>query len=447
MAKNTKAKDEQNEWPKVEGIWFVTDPERGYRCKWVDPDTGKWKWKTMRKLGKTSKTAVVTWARRKSRQVLARKAKLEAGGLRYEPKSLADAVEGFFEAKEAELRDQTVKFYRRGTKCLLEWADQAGIREPGDLTARDLARFRTWLTKRRRFAPEKGRERGAWTATGKKLHPTTVNNRLRTVRIVLNAWRRIGLTPKLDGDAVRDSLPSVRAARSVPKFLRGPEVERVLRACLRHDADLYDMTREDRAAGRKPGESETPRFEPMAAFTATLVLTGMRVGECRLLRWDQVDLPHGEIVLDTGTKTKTGRRIPLDVTPTLADLLGRMKLQAGDALFVFGKKGYGETLLKRTLSRLRAKFGAPRFTWQDLRRTCGTYLACSGGIYGSASAYMAARRLGHSIAVAEKHYLGAITDIPTDAKALEAALGVEGVMGQVVGASEPATTRASSAGD
>lgn len=55
-------------------------------------------------------------------------------------------------------------------------------------------------------------------------------------------------------------------------------------------------------------------------------------------------------------------------------------------------------------------------------------MACAPGIYGGASAYMAARRLGHSLVMAERHYLGVIPDLPSKARTLEAALNVESAL-------------------
>jgi hypothetical protein len=70
------------------------------------------------------------------------------------------------------------------------------------------------------------------------------------------------------------------------------------------------------------------------------------------------------------------------------------------------------------------KRGAPEFTWQKLRRTCGCFLTCAPGIFGGASAFMSAKQLGHSVAVAERHYVGVVRGIPPEARTLEAAMGI-----------------------
>lgn len=58
------------------------------------------------------------------------------------------------------------------------------------------------------------------------------------------------------------------------------------------------------------------------------------------------------------------------------------------------------------------------------RSTCGCYLANAPGIFAVASAFRAAQQLGHSIAVAERHYLGTLRSIPKDATTIEAAMQI-----------------------
>lgn len=84
----------------------------------------------------------------------------------------------------------------------------------------------------------------------------------------------------------------------------------------------------------------------------------------------------------------------------------------------------GRPILEAARKRLKV-YGAPSFSWQGLRRTCGSYLTNSPGIYGSSSAYQSARRLGHSVTVAERHYLGTIKGIPHSATTLEQAMDIE----------------------
>lgn len=66
--------------------------------------------------------------------------------------------------------------------------------------------------------------------------------------------------------------------------------------------------------------------------------------------------------------------------------------------------------------------GASAPSWLHLRPS----------IFGAASAYRSAKQLGHSVTVAEKHYLGLVKNIPMEGKTLEAAMGIESVRGRIV---------------
>lgn len=119
-------------------------------------------------------------------------------------------------------------------------------------------------------------------------------------------------------------------------------------------------------------------------------------------------------------KTGEGRRIDLKCCPALVDLLAVLKRRAGDsAAPVFGLTRYQADAARNRLRR----YGAPAgFSFQMLRRTCGTYTACSS-IHGDAGMWQAARRLGHSVAVAERHYYRAVVVDPNE-KTLEGAMGI-----------------------
>ena len=58
----------------------------------------------------------------------------------------------------------------------------------------------------------------------------------------------------------------------------------------------------------------------------------------------------------------------------------------------------------------------------------------SPAIYGAASAWASAKRLGHSVTVAERAYAGVLRDLPADARTLEAAAGIEDLAQAIVDA-------------
>ncbi len=114
-----------------------------------------------------------------------------------------------------------------------------------------------------------------------------------------------------------------------------------------------------------------------------------------------------------------------------------MKLRAGENKFVWGKEAYRRDVAESARKRLVKEYGAPGFSWHDLRRTCGTFLTCAPSIYGAASAFLSAKRLGHSVVVSEKHYAGATTIAP-EHKTLEATLGIADLCAKLAGAKQEA---------
>jgi hypothetical protein len=98
-----------------------------------------------------------------------------------------------------------------------------------------------------------------------------------------------------------------------------------------------------------------------------------------------------------------------------------------------GKQPYSADLIESTRARLIDEYGASKYDWQMLRSTCATYLTNAAGIFGAATAFMSARQIGHSVMVAERHYLGVHRGIPKDAHTLELAMQIEPHMREVVG--------------
>jgi hypothetical protein len=111
-------------------------------------------------------------------------------------------------------------------------------------------------------------------------------------------------------------------------------------------------------------------------------------------------------------------------------MLAAMHLKSGGKGSVFGLT---REEAKASLRRLVAEYGAPHgSTWQAFRRTCGCYLTNAPGIFGAASAYRSAKQLGHSVAVAERHYVDVVRGIPRDARTVEAAMQIGAEVARVV---------------
>jgi integrase len=130
--------------------------------------------------------------------------------------------------------------------------------------------------------------------------------------------------------------------------------------------------------GRLSQEAEA-WFKPMLLVA---YYTGMRRGEIRALRWDQVDLKRGVIRLKSGeTKTGEGRVIPL--SPVLiASYQGVPRYLGCPWAFVNAARveawqaspnkvdpRYHEASITLAFARACRKVGIPNATFRDLRHT------------------------------------------------------------------------------
>lgn len=410
-----------------------------WRARFRDPDSGKTKTCTLPRLDARTAETRRAWATKKSKALARRRMELEAGAVRMRGVAITEVLERFFEDREAELRPGTIGLYRVAQDVFLEWAAEARIRSADDLTKAQLMAFRAWLGKRRKRAPAKGRARGEHTEGRKRLSPASLNRDLRHVRAILNHARRIEALPRLDRDAITDSLTGFRTDHEAPKFLRPKEVRHLLEAAIEHDAERYTATREEHAGRREPGS--TYRYEPISPFVLTLLLSGMRLSEGLKLEWQSVDLEAGQIRLEAAeTKTRKHRTIDLSVSPTLIDLFEMMQEWKPGRYVFGGDKPLSLDRAKAAARRLLNLYDAPDFTWHGLRRTCGTVLVCAPGIYGGASIFMAAKRLGHSVEISERNYAGHLTRLPARAITIEAAIGIEGLCKEVVDVVERRST-------
>jgi integrase len=248
------------------------------------------------------------------------------------------------------------------------------------------------------------------------------------------------LLPRLSSDDLKDGLKKLPASIDRVDFRKPTELGKLLDAALRHDAETFAATRAEHAGDGTPGT--TTRYKPIAPIVSAGILTGMRAGELLALDWSNVDLGAlagdgkavGEIYVTAASKTKRARTVGLEVSPALRKMLAAMHIAAGrpKSGTVFGLTD-GEAAA--AMKRLGDEYGAPAgCNWQALRRTCGTYLTNAPGIFDAASAYRSAKQLGHSVAVAERHYLDVLRGIPREARTLEAAMQIEKQMSRVIAA-------------
>jgi integrase len=104
--------------------------------------------------------------------------------------------------------------------------------------------------------------------------------------------------------------------------------------------------------------------------------TGMRKGEILNLRWDNVDMKNGFILLD---RTKNGDRREIPINPTLAAMLGSL-VRRLDVPYVFYNPETGKQYdnFKRSFNSALKRAGIVDFTFHDLRHTFASQLVMAG---------------------------------------------------------------------
>lgn len=431
-----------------------------YKAKWIDPDTKKFREVSFEKLGITSEPARREWAIRKSEELFGRSQALVLGAPRHTGQTLHDAIEEYFATKGQQIKPSTRDSYRAGAAVFAAWAGRVGLRLADDLRAEHLTHFVDWLAVQKIKAPVRGGRRSDRAVVDRTIAPSAVNGRTRSLKAILNHLRRRGRLAHISTDDLKDRLRMLAEPKRRPKYLDPTSLKKLLQAAARHDEETFVMTRDERGSESR---GQTAKHLPITEFIAFMLLTGCRLEEALELPWSAINLDAhdesgvavGEIKLDAEiAKTASERLIDLAVSPALRRLLMNLKVKAGDARFVFGGEvPYTETIVNRTRRRLVSEFGAPDFTWSQtkgskpsLRSTCASYLTNAPGIFRAAAAYRSAAQLGHSVTIAQKHYVGLVRGISPDAKSLEAAMGITTEMDDVVGRAASVKPRRSRTG-
>jgi integrase len=101
--------------------------------------------------------------------------------------------------------------------------------------------------------------------------------------------------------------------------------------------------------------------------------TGIRLGELRSIRWEQVDLKDGFITLETGeTKNGEGRMVPI-LKGEMEDLLTAAKKEREEkypgSSWVFSRDGEPIKDFRWAWEKACGRAGVPELKFHDLRRT------------------------------------------------------------------------------
>ena len=373
-----------------------------WRAKYLDPDTQREKRVSLPAEAGGSDESRRKWAIALSDTVRERKVAILRGAPVATGLTLKDLIKRYENEVKDEKSDRTLKLSRKATGHFLNWCARNGVELGDELTRERLRAFRASRASERKQERVKGGKPNEYTVTSKPRLKSTVNSELFKVQAALGYLCDSQLLPRITRADLKIGLEAYDMVREPKQPLTRDGIVELLDAC--------------READQK---RDAPPIMPWVIFT---LLTGLRFGEVVNLDWSAVDLSarddRGERCgeLRTRLKTKIGRIVSFDVSPTVRAMLDVLAVSSGRTGLVWPR---------HTVDSVKASFRHLPANPQMLRVTCACYLTNAHGIYGSASAYHSARRMGHSVTIAEKHYLGLVRGIPTDARTLEAAMGIE----------------------
>jgi len=114
----------------------------------------------------------------------------------------------------------------------------------------------------------------------------------------------------------------------------------------------------------------------LAAMAQFSLLTGLRQGNVRGLRWSQVDL-EGRKLWINADQAKGGRAIAVPLPPEAASVLSKQRGQHSEWVFTFRGKPITQVNTKAWREALK-RAGITDFRWHDLRHTWASWHAQGG---------------------------------------------------------------------
>jgi integrase len=347
------------------------------------------------------------FAKQLSKQLRRRNEDISAGAAphRQAATGIADAIKLYFEGAGKLVDDKTRVEYRAGADAFLAWCEAENLTQVRHVTPAKLSSFPEWVAQMKRQSRKHGGKRGQMEVTTQTVSRWTANKHIGSLKTVLNSLRRKG-TLRLTRDEIADALKKLKAPQELKPFLRPQQIKRLLRACEEHDAQLFRLTRTKK--------TDVPRYPAIREFVEFLLYTGCRLDEALRLKGENVHHDTLEIHVPAEiAKHDLGRTLDLSISSTLTRRAKQMSKR--DALFPF-TEGQAEAALRRMIKNHEA----PKCSWHTMRRTCGTFMACTPKI----GPWRATKQLGHkSMATTEKHYLGMIK-VSSECETLEQAMGM-----------------------
>jgi len=283
----------------------------------------------------------------------------------------SEFFEGWLTRKKGTVSDDTLAFYRATTNRFSQWLGPRSNDGLGEIGQSDILKFRNMLAE--------------------ELAPTTVNHRLKTLRMMFQEAKRDGLIT----DNPAEFVPSLKKTQQKSRrAFTMEELKRVLEV------------------------AEDTEWKSLVMFG---LYTGQRLGDLVQMTWEQINLDHDEISFIT---SKTGRRVLVPVSSHLKDHI--LSLPSSDSpesvvhpqsfeVFVRGKgtrtlsRQFGELLARaglrmrqphrRKSDEARSKKTVNSLTFHSLRHTAVSLLKNAG-----VSSAIVQDIVGHESAEISTHY-------------------------------------------
>jgi integrase len=271
--------------------------------------------------------------------------------------TVADLVDRYLET----LRLKRPHAHPKQRQLLTWWRDQLGAFSLMHLTPARISEKRDALLS----------ENVGTTDLPKHRSPATANRYLaalsKACTVAMREWHWLQDNPVTRVQKERESPGRVR-------YLSPKEKDALLAAC---------------------SKSPVPQLELVVMLALT---TGMRRGEILALRWPDIDLARGSIVLH---KTKNNERRSIPIVPGVLALLGKhAQVRHLQTDLVFARAGQDRAIdVDHAFQDVVRTAKLENFRFHDLRHTAASYLAMSGATTPEIAAV-----LGHKTLAMVKRY-------------------------------------------
>jgi integrase len=199
----------------------------------------------------------------------------------------------------------------------------------------------------------------------------------------------------------RELKPDTKASREIVRYLKPDERERLFRALAERDREIREARERTLAGNRKqhtnlkpiPADGFADYLEPLVRLALN---TACRKGELLNLRWENVDLEAGHVIITKQGKgtNKANVQRPVILNREAIDVLKRWKRQTGGQGRVFAVVS-----IKRAWASLLKRAKIEAFRFHDLRHDTASQLVMRG-----VDIYSVSKILGHANVATTQRY-------------------------------------------